>query len=490
MYIDFATGSADGLYWVYKVGPNVSGNSYIDLMASTGVLVPNSATIKSLTVLRSGHRNMVSASAGGVAFKTINGFTPWTPSAGTSGTFTFDDVINASAVQYSDFWASDCKNCTAEFGFTSDVVNPYRNGILGNWRAYKSYAYRTQREQNDDIRKDGTYADFNTFDWRNPASSHPNWILASTVTMYSPFGFELENRDPLGNYSSATYEYNSSLATMVGSNARYREIGSDGFEDYQMLSACLQTPANLVNYDHWGFGNYMPKLKTNEHHTGRYSLELLNGETAENAYDVFSGTEYDALMDPLRMYQLTWNDLVSTTMPLNNPYCTGKVRYTPGKTYVVGGWIKQTGGPLPVNTASNYTSGQIEVQFYNGASLVSTQTISANDNTIIDGWQRLQGTFTVPASGVTVVKVVLRNTATLLNTPVYFDDLRVHPFDGQAKTFVYDQTTLKLMAELDENNYATFYNYDDEGHLVKVRKETREGIKTLKEGRINTRTNY
>lgn len=490
VYIDFATGSADGLYWVYKVGPNVSGNSYIDLMAANGALVPNSATIKNLTVLRSGHRNMVSASVGDVAFKTINGFTPWTPSAGTSGTFTFDDVINASAVQYSDFWASDCKNCTAEFGFTSDVVNPYRNGILGNWRAYKSYAYRTQREQNDNIRKDGTYADFNAFDWRNPASSHPNWILASTVTMYSPFGFELENRDPLGNYSSATYEYNSSLATMVGSNARYREIGSDGFEDYQMLSACLQTPANLVNYDHWGFGNYMPKLKTNEHHTGRYSLELLNGESAENAYDVFSGTEYDALMDPLRMYQLTWNDLVSTTMPLNNPYCTGKVRYTPGKTYVVGGWIKQSGGPLPVNTASNYTSGQIEVQFYNGASLVSTQTISANDNTIIDGWQRLQGTFTVPASGVTVVKVVLRNTATLLNTPVYFDDLRVHPFDGQAKTFVYDQTTLKLMAELDENNYATFYNYDDEGHLVKVRKETRDGIKTLKEGRINTRTNY
>lgn len=492
VYIDFATGSADGLYWVYKVGPNVSGNNYIDLMAANGTLVPNASTIKSLTILRSGHRNMVTASAGGVSFKTINGFTPWSASAPASGTFSFDKVINASAVQYSDFWASDCKNCSAEFGFTSDVVNPYRNGILGNWRAYKSYAYRTQRNQNDNIREDGTYADFNTFDWRNPAASHPNWILASTVTMYSPFGFELENRDPLGNYSSATYEYNSSLATMVGSNARYREIGSDGFEDYQMLNSCLtaNSGSSLVNYDHWGFGGFISKLKTNEHHTGRYSLELLNGESAENNYNVFSGTEYDAIMDPLRMYQLTWNDLVSTTMPLNNPYCTGKVAYTPGKTYVVSGWVKQTGSPLPVNTASNYTSGQIQVQFYNGASLVSTQTISANDNTIIDGWQRLQGTFTVPASGVTAVKVVLRNTATMLNTPVYFDDLRVHPFDGQAKTFVYDQTTLKLMAELDENNYATFYNYDDEGHLVKVRKETREGIKTLKEGRINTRTNY
>ena len=39
------------------------------------------------------------------------------------------------------------------------------------------------------------------------------------------------------------------------------------------------------------------------------------------------------------------------------------------------------------------------------------------------------------------------------------------------------------MAELDENNYATFYEYDDEGTLIRLKKETVEGIATLKENR-------
>jgi hypothetical protein len=39
------------------------------------------------------------------------------------------------------------------------------------------------------------------------------------------------------------------------------------------------------------------------------------------------------------------------------------------------------------------------------------------------------------------------------------------------------------MAELDENNFATFYEYDDEGSLVRVKKETERGIMTIKENR-------
>ena len=67
----------------------------------------------------------------------------------------------------------------------------------------------------------------------------------------------------------------------------------------------------------------------------------------------------------------------------------------------------------------------------------------------------------------------------------FFDDVRVHPFDGNVVSYVYDPVTLKLVAELDANNYATFYNYDDEGNMTKVKKETVDGIKTIKEGRIN-----
>ncbi|MBI3883032.1 MAG: hypothetical protein HY305_02130 [Sphingobacteriales bacterium] len=39
------------------------------------------------------------------------------------------------------------------------------------------------------------------------------------------------------------------------------------------------------------------------------------------------------------------------------------------------------------------------------------------------------------------------------------------------------------MAELDENNYASFYEYDDDGTLTRVKKETERGIKTITETR-------
>lgn len=39
------------------------------------------------------------------------------------------------------------------------------------------------------------------------------------------------------------------------------------------------------------------------------------------------------------------------------------------------------------------------------------------------------------------------------------------------------------MAEIDENGFATFYEYDDEGLLVRVKKETERGTMTLKESR-------
>jgi hypothetical protein len=41
----------------------------------------------------------------------------------------------------------------------------------------------------------------------------------------------------------------------------------------------------------------------------------------------------------------------------------------------------------------------------------------------------------------------------------------------------------KLMATLDENNYATMYEYDREGNLVRVKKETAKGIMTVSETR-------
>ena len=65
----------------------------------------------------------------------------------------------------------------------------------------------------------------------------------------------------------------------------------------------------------------------------------------------------------------------------------------------------------------------------------------------------------------------------------YFDDVRIHPFNASMKSYVYDPETLWLTAELDDNNYATFYEYDKEGQLIRIKKETARGIMTIQESR-------
>jgi hypothetical protein len=45
------------------------------------------------------------------------------------------------------------------------------------------------------------------------------------------------------------------------------------------------------------------------------------------------------------------------------------------------------------------------------------------------------------------------------------------------------------MAELDNRNYATFYNYDSEGGLVQVKQETEKGVMTIKSSRNNVKRN-
>lgn len=149
-------------------------------------------------------------------------------------------------------------------------------------------------------------------------------------------------------------------------------------------------------------------------------------------------------------------------------------RFSPLKSskVVVSAWVKQD---APCINGS-YDNSQLELAFDDGSSGSFPFKPAGN---IIEGWQRIEGIVTVPA---TASRVTLKMRA-LSSTAVYFDDVRFHPFNGNMKSFVYNPVNLRLMAELDENNYATFYEYDDEGTLIRLKKETEQGIKTIKETR-------
>ena len=148
----------------------------------------------------------------------------------------------------------------------------------------------------------------------------------------------------------------------------------------------------------------------------------------------------------------------------------------PGKQMLFSAWVHEDDKDSIVNYKSSYLNNHVELQFP-GSGVAAV--IVKPSGTIIEGWQKIEGVFNVPANA-TNANLVLSNDG---NKQVYFDDIRIHPFNANMKTYVYDPRSLKLAAELDENNYASFYEYDEEGQLVRVKKETIQGIKTIKETR-------
>lgn len=126
-------------------------------------------------------------------------------------------------------------------------------------------------------------------------------------------------------------------------------------------------------------------------------------------------------------------------------------------------------------TPCAFTNTKVEIKDQNYSVIKSLTPVGP----IIEGWQRYEGDFTMPSAS-TSCTVNFINSGT---QPVYFDDIRILPFNANMKSYVYNPRTLRLSAELDENNYATFYDYDEEGQLIRVKKETVQGIKTIQETR-------
>lgn len=149
-----------------------------------------------------------------------------------------------------------------------------------------------------------------------------------------------------------------------------------------------------------------------------------------------------------------------------------------GKRYWASAWVKVE-TTTPVIT---YPNVSVKLNYKNAANVATgTSTTLAPTGNIIDGWQRIAGEFTVPAGTIDLqVQLVNSNPTT---TPAYFDDLRIHPFNASMKSYVYDPSSFLLVAELDDNNYATYYEYDKEGQLIRIKKETEKGVMTIQESR-------
>jgi hypothetical protein len=374
-------------------------------------------------------------------------------------------------------------NLTCYSAVTDTSVNPYTYGLLGNWKLQRSYAYYAARTESSvaqatNVRTDGTIKDFVSF-WKKGSTSGwqpqydtTRWVWNNATTLYNRRGLELENTDPLGRYNAATYGFDDAMTTAVVQNSRYREAAYEGFEDYYFGGATCDTACSGGRS--FDFSSYKGDLDSTQQHTGKYSLRIAAGKSA--------GISAVIVPDSTDAFNLSFNKNANSCV--SGGQILGSIRTNkeailpvysplPDKRIVISAWVKEEKDCKGLT----YTGNRLNISVRRGAT--ATVLIATPKGGIIDGWQRYEQPVDIPADATEVI-VSVQATG---SSTIYVDDLRIHPYNANMRSFVYNPADLRLMAELDENNYATFFEYDDDGTLIRVKRETENGIKTVKETR-------
>lgn len=448
----------------------------------------------SVKVIRSGAKNQLN--------EVIQNYTAMEPPFDDNNNLKYNlsGLIDLSAKEFSDTLTAVLPRFDSTLGATGwDSLNVYVNGIRQIKRLSKEYAYQKKRDYAGSNRRAGLFSalslwrpgsvsDYCTildkycyvnygggpYDWNGSYSSplrvlhylayqppsyitdyntmtpHPgddaNWVVARTVTKWSPWGFELENKDAIGNYTAAMYGYNQQLPTALGQNARQHEMFSDGFEDYQLL----QLTAGVTRFAPSPFAGFFSLAGIGGTLYGRYNLSGSSGLSVTNTA-AHTG-----------LYTLSTGASPSLLIKAGaNPEPVGQPRYIPltlqsGKKYYISYWFR----PKVISGVPNAYSA------------VSGMQLKSN---IIEGWQQAEGMISVSPSASFYTLTLPANA--------YVDDIRILPMDANMKSFVYHPVNQRLIATLDENNFASMYEYDQEGNLVRTKKETEKGIITVMESR-------
>lgn len=384
-----------------------------------------------------------------------------------------------------------CYTTAACIAPVNKVLNPYYSGVLGNWRPKTNYVYTISREQKPgnptqsggtDIRSSGYYKNYTPF-WNFENFSLTNhipdgedipvddnrWVWSNKSIYFDQKGNEIESVDALGRYSAALFGYRQSLSTAVAANARHNEIMFDGFEDYGFDLGGAPEVCPLAKHFDWGFAksgtvwvNGNGQLISTASHTGRYSYQLSGTFSLTKA----AGSAQHSNTSVLGF------DASGKRVLLANELAKG-FSIVPGKDYVVSMWIKDNSPQL--NTISGLA---VSVKKKDENESDVFWTVPATTITpVVEGWKRLEFKF----------KAADEFNISLTGSGILIDDIRIFPNDGQMNSYVYDETNMRLMAQLDENNFATLYEYDDEGTLIRLKKETERGVMTLKENRQSFR---
>lgn len=397
--------------------------------------------------------------------------------------YTHANVVNLSGLEYFE----EAKLRTDPCAAAGSVINPYSHNLKGLWRVQHGYQFDGDRDYSSgNSRKDGLLTAYRPF-WQNVGGNwlpiydpgrpdysasdpYQEWIKTSSATLFDSYGFNLETKNALDLYQSQGTGYNKQLQKNVSTNSRYAESGYDGFEDYFLDGVYDHTGAMpFLPYGchvrHFGYLNGYNFVKMDEAHTGRYSLFVLGDKQGHFASRTWDGSEPSVA--PHGAPYVVQPAEVIPTFRLMNDQAVNK--------YVLTVWVKER-GPSPASLF-DYVGAKVELDIPSW-----TVPVEEKRSNIIDGWQRIELTFTVdpaiPNNSFVDIHLVALNPH-----GVYFDDLRIQPFDSEMQSVAVDPIFLRNMATLDSRDFFTSYQYDENGTLVRIIRETERGKQTIQESR-------
>lgn len=391
------------------------------------------------------------------------------------------EIIDANATTYKEKWQTYCESgltgkgsandSTNTCDFSDGIVNPFLVNIKGQWRPEKSYVFQTDRKSSNNIRVDGPYitkADNynNTFInfWKEQNGLLvPNigkWTWTTENTLVSPFGMELEARDPLSRYSAELSGYNHQKTVAVAANARYNQIAYYGAE------VPLENGVDIYGLN----GREKPACRP------KYHINITDG--IRKKYNEFlkpnSGEyylEFDKLKTKILDFGTTPISDAICEQDQSGPYnvqecdCIPAFKPTVGKKYLISAWIKD---PSVGNETG--TMPYLEVK-------IDGTTFNIKEyGPVIEGWRKISGSFELGNNAQSGSLSIKGNSGKVL-----LDDIRIHPYHATMKTYNYDLKTLRFTFEHDDNNFFTRYDYAKDGTLQRVSKQTERGIQTLQE---------
>lgn len=342
----------------------------------------------------------------------------------------YTNVVSADVKTYGTYNITSDALLNAEYGTLAGIT-----ALDSRLRPKANYIYKTDKTVTDNIAggdqnrtyNSGFYTNFSFPNMINPCTNC-QWLKTSEITRYSPNGIPIEEMDIMNLFSAVKMGYRKTLPVMTAQNATNGSIAFRSFEDE--TSGVSSTTA----------------------HSGAKSL-LINASATTT---VLGGST------PHTLQKLASNSSVPyTNYPFANyPFANNGA--------VLKFWAKEsaaTSYTVTLNTTSIATPVTLIAQ--TGEWRLYQQEISSTDMNNL-------------ANGLVEVKITP-------NATVYLDDIRFEPYDCASSCYVFDQMS-RLIASFDDQHFGIYYQYDQEGKLVRKKIETEKGIMTVQENHQNVPT--